>query len=146
MYSEIYVKPNIKEQFDSKYLSDLKLDKENFDGEKYTYPGDVAEFLYEDELDREFKSWLFCDFGSDFYQMDSNDGEFIFDNAEEEHHGNNIKASGDLSQMFYAYRRCIEYCQELSHMESFAQRNFYRALEEEELFDKYDIVVIRHFN
>ena len=78
--------------------------------------------------------------------MESNDGQFVFDNAEEESHGNNIKATGELSQMFYAYRRCIEYCQQLSNMESFAQRNFYRALEEEQLFDKYDIVVVRYYN
>lgn len=146
MYSEIYVKPNVKEQFDNKYLEKLNLTAESFDGQKYVYPGEATEFLYMDELKRTFKTWLFCEFGSDFYIMNSNDGSFVFEDAEEESHGNNIKASGDLSQMFYAYRRCIEYCQELSHMESFAQRNFFRALEEEDLFNNYDIVVIIHYN
>ena len=146
MYSEIYVKPNIKEQFDNKYLSNLKLEKDDFDGEKYTYNGDVAEFLYEDELDKEFKSWLFCDFSSTDYEMESTDGSFMFYNAESDWGGSNIQAGGALISLKKAYERCIEYCQQLSNMETFAQRNFYRALEEEQIFDNYDIVIVRHYN
>lgn len=146
MYSEIYVKSNVKDQFDSKYLDKLNLTKESFDGQKYEYPGEATEFLYMDELRRTFKSWLFCEFGEDFYIMDSNDGSFAFECSEMDWSGEDIKANGDLILMKNAYKRCIEYCQNLSHMESFVQRNFLRALEEEELFDKYDIVVVIHYN
>ena len=114
MYSEIYVKSNVKDQFDSKYLDKLGLTKESFDGQKYEYPGEATEFLYMDELRRTFKSWLFCEFGEDFYIMDSNDGSFVFECSEMDWSGEDIKANGDLILMKNAYKRCIEYCQELS--------------------------------